>query len=86
MKSSTADSSRAGVRLVNHLRSQPRNSVVRLTDCLDMTIVVDLDVKLQIKQTNEMRNSSFDKGLHYLPFLLYLLDELLYATTTLFTF
>ena len=27
------------------------NSVVRLTDCLDMTIAVDLDVKPQTKQT-----------------------------------
>ena len=34
--------------LVNRL---PRNSVVRLTDCLDMTIVVDWDVKPLIKQT-----------------------------------
>ena len=46
----TADSSRAVVIywwkdvhlvLVNHLGSLPRNSVVRFTDCLDMTIVVD---------------------------------------------
>ena len=36
---------------VNRLGSLPRNSVVRLTDCLDMTIVVDWDVKPQIKQT-----------------------------------
>ena len=33
-----------------HLGYLPRNSVVRLTDCLnDMTLVVDWDVKLQIK-------------------------------------
>ena len=45
-----ADSSRAVVSiwrkdvhsvLVNHLGSLPRKSVVRLTDCLNMTIVVD---------------------------------------------
>ena len=40
--------------LVNRLGSLPRNSVVRLTDCLDMTVVVDGDVKPQIKQTNLM--------------------------------
>ena len=49
----TADSSRAVVSywrndvhlvLVNRLGSLPRNSVVRLTDHLDMAIVVDLDV------------------------------------------
>ena len=32
--------------LVNHLESLPRNSVIRLTDRLDITIVVDWDVKL----------------------------------------
>ena len=37
--------------LVNHLGRLPRNSVVRLTVRLDMTIVVDWDVKPQIKQT-----------------------------------
>ena len=37
--------------VVNRLGSLPRNSVVRLTDRLDMTIVVDCDVKQQIKQT-----------------------------------
>ena len=31
--------------LVNRLGSLPRNSVVRLTDRLDMTVVVDWDVK-----------------------------------------
>ena len=37
--------------LVNRLRlSLPRKSVVRLTDCLDMTIIVDCDVKPQNKQ------------------------------------
>ena len=35
--------------LVNRLGSMPRSSVVRLTDRLEMTIVVDADVKLQIK-------------------------------------
>ena len=37
---------------VNCLGILPRNSVVRFTDCLDMTIVVDWDVKPQINQTN----------------------------------
>ena len=50
---SPVDSSRAVVSywrkdvlfvLVNHLGSLPRNSVVRLTDRLDMIIVVDWDV------------------------------------------
>ena len=54
-----ADSSRAVVNywwkdvhlvLVNRLGSLPRNSVVRLTDRLGMTIVVDWDVKPQIVQ------------------------------------
>ena len=40
--------------LVNRLGSLPRNSVVRLTDRLDMTIVVDWDIKPQIKQTNKI--------------------------------
>ena len=35
--------------LVNRLGSFPRNSVDRLSDRLDMTIVVDWDVKPQIK-------------------------------------
>ena len=51
----TADSSRAvsywrkdvHLVLVNLLGSLPRNSVVKLTDRLDMTIVVDWDVKPQ---------------------------------------
>ena len=56
----TADSSRAVVSywrkdmyliLVNSLGSLPRNSVVRLSDRHDMTIVVDWHVKPQIKQT-----------------------------------
>ena len=38
--------------LVNCFGSLPRNSVVRLTYRLDMTIVVDWDVKPQIKQTS----------------------------------
>ena len=55
----SADSSRAVVIywrndmhfvLANRLGILPRNSVVRLTDHLDMTIVVDWDVKPQIKQ------------------------------------
>ena len=40
--------------LVNYIGSQPKNSVVRLTDRLDMTIVVDWDVKSQIKQINNI--------------------------------
>ena len=58
--SPTTDSSRAvdsywrkdvHLVLVNLLGRLSRNSVVRLIDRLDMTIVVDLDVKPQIKQT-----------------------------------
>ena len=37
--------------LVHRWVSLPRNSVVSLTDLLDMTIIVDWDVKPQIKQT-----------------------------------
>ena len=40
-----------GCVLVNHLGSLPRKGVVKLTDCLDMTMVVDWDVKPLIKQT-----------------------------------
>ena len=62
----TADSSRTVVSywqknvhlvLVKHLGSLPRNSVVRLTDRLNMTIVVDWDVKPQIKQTKEISSA-----------------------------
>ena len=46
--------------LVNHLGpSLPGKSVVRLTDQLNMTIVVDWDFKLQIKQTNKIGNKIF---------------------------
>ena len=51
--------------LVNGLDlSLPRESVVRLTDSLDITIVVDWDVKPQINQLitfcpNEKDNPSF---------------------------
>ena len=38
--------------LCDALESVPRNGVVRLTDRLDMIIVVDFDVKPQIKRTN----------------------------------
>ena len=38
--------------LVYRYGSLSRNCVVRLTDRLDMTIIVDWDVKWQIKQTN----------------------------------
>ena len=64
----TADSSRAVVSywrkdvhlvLVNCLGSLPRNIVVRLTDCLDMTIVVDWDVKPQNKQTKHLSGFFF---------------------------
>ena len=41
--------------LVNCLGSLPRNSVVKLTDRLDMTIVVDWDIKPQIKQTKSFQ-------------------------------
>ena len=36
--------------LVNHLGSLPRNSLIRLTDRLDMAIVVDWNVKPRTKQ------------------------------------
>ena len=39
--------------LVNHLGSLPRNSDVRLTDQLDMNVVVDWDIKPQMKQANK---------------------------------
>ena len=38
--------------LTAYVLSMSRKSVDRLTDRLDMTIVVDWDVKQQIKQTN----------------------------------
>ena len=38
--------------LVNCLGSLPRNSVVRLIDHLDMTVVVDWDIKPKITLTN----------------------------------
>ena len=59
----TADSSRAvasdwqknvHLALVTHLGSLPRNSVVRLTDRLNMTTVVDWDMKPQIKQNKNL--------------------------------
>ena len=40
--------------LVNRLGRLPRNSVVRFTDRRDMTIVVDWDVKPQIKQNKTL--------------------------------
>ena len=60
---SSADSSRAVVNywrndvhlvLVNRLGSLSRNSVVRVTDRLDMAIVIDWDVKPQIKQNENL--------------------------------
>ena len=53
----TADSSRAWRKyghlvLVNRLRSLPRNSADRLTDRLDITLVVDWAVKLQLQTKN----------------------------------
>ena len=42
--------------LVSCLGSLPRHSVVRLADHLDMTKVVNLDVKTQIKQTKSRLN------------------------------
>ena len=62
---STADSCKAVVSycqkdvhlvLVNCLGSLPRNSVVKLTDLLDMTIVADWDIKPQNKQSNHKIN------------------------------
>ena len=62
----TADSSRTVVSywqknvhlaLVIRLGSLPRNSVVRLTDRLNMTIVFDWDIKPQIKQTKEISSA-----------------------------
>ena len=59
---SNTDSSRAVVSywqkdvhlvLVNCLGSLPRNSVVRLIDHLNMTIVVDWDIKPQIKSNKQ---------------------------------
>ena len=65
----TPDSSRAAVSywrkdvhqlLINCLGLSLRSkSLVRLTDRLDMTIVVDWDVKWQNKQTNPHKNSGF---------------------------
>ena len=67
----SADSSRA---VVNYWRkdvhlvlvSLPRNSVVRLTDRLDMTIVVEWDVKPQMKQNKNLNGYRFMKWLREL--------------------
>ena len=52
--------------------------MVRLTDHLTMTIVVDWDVKPQNKQTNKnadpVRLQKTADDLHHLPFLLHPLD------------
>ena len=45
--------------LVNGLESLLRNSAVRLTDPLDMTIVVDWDIKPQINPTNSLHYTVF---------------------------
>ena len=50
--------------LVNCLESLSRNSVVRLTDRLDMIIVVDWDVKTQIKQTKTLHLFHYVYGSH----------------------
>ena len=72
----TADSSRAVVSywrkdvhlvVVNRLGRLPRNSAVRLTDSFAMTIVVDWDVKPQIKQTAQNREKSASFGRLFLP-------------------
>ena len=64
----SADSSRAVVNywrndlhlaLVNRLGSLSRNNVVRLTDRLDMTIVVEWDVKPKIKQYKSLNCCRF---------------------------
>ena len=49
--------------LVNGLGSLPRNSVVRLTDRLDMTVVVDWDVQPQIKTNKKINQTNKIKGL-----------------------
>ena len=43
--------------LVNRLGTFPRNSVVKLTDRLGMTIVVDWDVKTRIKIKNRIEKN-----------------------------
>ena len=48
--------------LNNRLGSLPRNSVARLTDRLDMTIVVDWVVEPQINQTNKTVQGYGEKG------------------------
>ena len=53
--------------LVKRLGSLPMNSVVRLTDRLDMTIVVDWDVKPQIKQRNRQWRVSRLNGELFCP-------------------
>ena len=47
-----------GERMFTLIGSLPRNNVARLTDRLDMNIVVDWDVKPQIKQTNSLCNTT----------------------------
>ena len=78
----TADSSKAIVSywrkdvhfvLVNRLGSLHRNSVVKRTDGLDMTIVVDWDVKPQIKQTYKRHCT----GLRAISHLCYMIFKLL---------
>ena len=49
--------------LVDRVGSLPRNSVVRLSDRLDMTIVIDWDVKQQIKPVSHL--TSFCSSLSF---------------------
>ena len=49
--------------LVNRLGSLPRNSVVRLTDHLDMPLVVDWDVKT-INQINSKHSDLHFHSVH----------------------
>ena len=47
--------------MVNHLGlSLPRNSMERLTDRLDMTIVTVVGWDVNIKQTNRKRSMNWD--------------------------
>ena len=69
--------------MVKRLGSLSRNNVVRLIiDRLDMTIVVDWDVKPQTNQPTNPDQTAPDQGLYYLPFYLNLLDALLNCKLT----
>ena len=55
--------------LVNSLVSFFGKSVVRLTDCLDMTITVDWDVKPQAKQRKAQQMFSPNLSYAFLPMI-----------------